>query len=307
MLSGYTYKPGRTFGENVKRKIFRIGIAYFFYSGVLLLLSFSVKLVLGEGLTRSYVQNAVVGIFYSAGSLYYPREVTPNVDFLIIQNGPLWFLTCFMAASLIFCAVEKCLKSRIGCVAVFFGGVGMTVLLSFLPVRLPWSLDTSFAGTSFMVFGYFLRREEVFEKCSKWYLGIAVLLLYIGLCKCNPGIAMSNREYGPYGIWSILLFFVVGMSGALSYIVFGKLLARIPYMKDGLLFVGRRTMTLLAFHVFIFLCVDTLLEKAGVSAENGALHAGVGVFKILLAIGICSMGSFLWARFRQRIQARRTK
>ena len=303
VLSGYTFTPGRTFGENVKRKISRIGIAYFFYSGVLLLLSVGVKIVLREEVTLSYVENAIGGIFYSSSNLYYPHTKVPNINFFIIQNGPLWFLTSFMVASVLFYAVARFLNCRKGFAVTFLLGVGVTIAFRFLPIRLPWSMDTAFAGMSFMIFGYYIRWEGIFDTLSKWYISLLILASYVGLCIANPGIAMSVREYGPYGVFSILVFFLIGMLGALSYMIIGKLISHIPVLKEGLVYVGKRTLTLLAFHVFIFLFVDTILDKAGISYQGGALCVGMGVLKILLAIGICSFGSYIWTFMKTRFSS----
>lgn len=308
VLSGYTYKSGRTFGENIKRKIGRIGVAYFFYSGVLLVLSIGVKFALHEEITLRYLRDAIIGVVYSTNSLYYPHTVKPNITFFIIQNGPLWFLTCFMIGSVLFYAAARFLKSRMGFLLTFLGGVGMTVLLSFLPIRLPWSMDTAFAGMSFMVFGYYLRWEKAFEKCSKWYWAILTVAAYIGLCSLNPGIAMSQREYGPYGIGSIFLFFIIGMAGALCYIIISKLLRHIPLIKAWMVFIGQHTLPILAFHVFIFLCVDTVLSMMGIAyIERGAVYWLVGAFKIVLAIGICCLGSAFWQTGRIKIWERVSK
>lgn len=102
VLSGYTYKDGRTVKGNIVRRTVKIGKAYFFYSACLYIMTVASKIVLHSGLTKDYLLTAASGILYSTHSLYYPRTVEPNISFFLVQNAPLWYLTCFIVAGGLF-------------------------------------------------------------------------------------------------------------------------------------------------------------------------------------------------------------
>lgn len=101
-LSGYTYKDSRTVKDNIVRRLSKIGKAYFFYSACLFIMTVASKVVLHSGLTNDYLLTAASGIIYSTHSLYYPRTVEPNISFFLVQNAPLWYLTCFIVAGGLF-------------------------------------------------------------------------------------------------------------------------------------------------------------------------------------------------------------
>lgn len=114
-LSGYTYKDGRTVKSNIVRRTVKMGKAYFFYSVCLFIMTVASKVALHGGLTKDYLLTAASGILYSTHSLYYPRTVEPNISFFLVQNAPLWYLTCFIVAGDLFdVAVNKANRRRGG-------------------------------------------------------------------------------------------------------------------------------------------------------------------------------------------------
>lgn len=110
-LSGYTYNNKRTLDESIIRRISKIGSSYFFYSSCLFGLTIVSRIVLHNGITREYVLTALGGILYSTNSLYFPRTVEPNIDFFLVQNAPLWYLTCFVVAGVLFDVFHNIVKN----------------------------------------------------------------------------------------------------------------------------------------------------------------------------------------------------
>lgn len=114
VLSGYTYKDDRTVKNNIARRILKMGKAYFFYSACLYIMTVASKIVLHSGLTKDYLLTSVSGILYSTHSLYYPRTVEPNISFFLVQNAPLWYLTCFIVAGGLFDVAINIAKNHRG-------------------------------------------------------------------------------------------------------------------------------------------------------------------------------------------------
>lgn len=102
VISGYVYNGGKTAKVLSLNRTIRIGKAYFFYNGCLYLLTVASKMVLNSNITKNYLLTAAGGILYSAHSLYYPRTIEPNIFFFLVQNAPLWYLTCFIVAGGLF-------------------------------------------------------------------------------------------------------------------------------------------------------------------------------------------------------------
>lgn len=306
-LSGYTYKLGRRTSDSIKRRTIRISSAYFFYNICLYILSVASKLVLHDTITKKYLVIAAEGVFYSTNTFYYPRTIEPNISFFLIQNAPLWYLTCFVIAGCYFDVAIRLIHSNCkGMIGVIIFGTVMTYLLAYIPIRLPWGIDTAFAGMTFMTFGYWMRQKNVIQKLWKWYYILFILIIYIGLCTLNPGIAMSVREYGNHGVLSVIAFIVIGGLGTIIYIAVAKAISRIPAISKLLCTVGRNTLPILAFHVFIFLVWDTVMErvfsKIGFSLISSILYWPINIMKLIITIVICIVGSLFWNKMKIRLR-----
>lgn len=243
VLSGYVYKPGRSYAENVSRKAKRLLIPYFGYSALL----FAFYALTGR--SAEEMKLSLFGIFYSRFCLY-PAAAEENVYLFTIANGAMWYLTAFFVAGLLYhLVVDRCLKSRgflVGCLVLL---AVVTMAFSFLPVLLPWSIDLIGAGVFFMLAGTMLGRAKVFEKRWNVPLILGVLAGYVVLSTVNPGINMSLREYGAYGALSVPLFLAIGIGGSMLCIWLGKLIETLAAGR-ALAYIGQHTILLLSLHIF---------------------------------------------------------
>lgn len=152
--------------------------------------------------------------------------------------------------------------------------------MSFLPVLLPWSLDTAFLGTVFMLFGLLIRRINLENLNQKKLVIYCIVIIYILLAYFNPGINISVREYGKYGVLSIVLTIIIGVLGTSSYALVCKIFED-TFVVKGLALIGQNTILLLALHRFIFSIIDRLISR---SIHN---HYIVGLLGVLVSLLIC--------------------
>jgi len=220
VVSGYIYKEGRSYKENIEHKAKRLLIPYFGYSAVLL----AVYVLMGR----------------------------------TVANGAMWYLTAFFAASLVYhLVIDRCLSDRKFLIGTLIVLTAITMALADIPVLLPWSIDLACVGTIFMIAGTLLGRAQFFEK--KWNIPLiaAVFVIYILTSCLDPGINMSIREYGIYGAFSVPFFIIVGLTGSLLCIWFGKLIENTAPGRF-IAYVGKNTIFLLAFHIFALEVVERI-------------------------------------------------
>lgn len=270
VVSGYIYKEGRGYGENIGRKAKRLLIPYFGYSAVLL------AFYAVTGRTLQETKDSAFGVLYSRYCLYDTTMYEDNVYLFTVANGAMWYLTAFFVASLVYhLVIDKCLASRKflgGCVVVF---IAVTMALAELPVLLPWSIDIACVGALFMIVGTLLGRAEFFEK--KWNLPLVAgtFVAYILLSTINPGINMSIREYGKYGFLSVPLFILIGISGSMLCIWLGKLIQN-NIVGSVMAYIGQNTIILLAFHILgleVFeMIAARLIDISGLSGVSFVLY-----------------------------------
>lgn len=290
-LSGYTFKNGKSFYIFIKERTQRLIVPYILYN-IVFIVAFT---AVGYLENRQEIKNACIGAVYSRYCLY-PYTSEYNVYFFTVYNGAMWFLTAlFLSSILFYLIVEKELDLKIYIPAMLALLLGISYVMTKLPVLLPWSLDTAFIGAAFMVCGNQAKKRNIFspEMCSvKNRDGIWILMtaVYIGLCSNNGSVNMSVRIFGNRE-YSILLFFLIGIIGSMLLLCLCKML---EFKKTGYLlaYIGGHSMEILILHLSVFRMVDLLMIRLFTfdlqkMQEAGLERYGYGVFKIAVTLCIC--------------------
>ena len=277
VVSGYIYKEGRSYKENIEHKAKRLLIPYFGYSAVLL----AVYVLMGRTLAET--KASAFGILYSRYCLYDTTVVKDNVYLFTVANGAMWYLTAFFAASLVYhLVIDRCLSDRKFLIGTLIVLTAITMALADIPVLLPWSIDLACVGTIFMIAGTLLGRAQFFEK--KWN--------------------MSIREYGIYGAFSVPFFIIVGLTGSLLCIWFGKLIENTAPGRF-IAYVGKNTIFLLAFHIFALEVVERIASKfIAIPVRGGAVVPFVlyHALRITAAVLGCLAFSEILNRLKKRLR-----
>lgn len=257
VLSGYVYKEGRSYKENVIRKAKRLLLPYFGYSAVL----FVLYALIGRR-TIEEMKLSAFGILYSRFCLYDTTFAgDDNLYLFTIANGAMWYLTAFFVTGLIFhLVIDRCLADRkflIGCIAVL---LVITMALAELPILLPWSADFAFVAAVFMIAGTLLGRAGFYEKPWNIPMILATFVVYMGLCLINPGINSSIRVYGSYGRFSVPAYTIIGLTGSMLCIWVAKAVQNC-LLGNLLAYIGQNTIILLAFHIFGLEVFEVLADK----------------------------------------------
>ena len=101
VLSGYVYRQGKSYKQNMKRKTERLLVPYFLGSIVLL----GIYKVLGR--TTKEMLFSGIGVLYSR-YCFYNMDIAAeknNIFFLDIANGAMWYLTSLFTAGAVYYAV----------------------------------------------------------------------------------------------------------------------------------------------------------------------------------------------------------
>lgn len=287
VISGYLYSQNRTYGQNVIHKVEKLIFPYLKYTLILFLL----YVVCGRFDTWKDSVEAILGALYSRYCLFYPANIADNYQFFHIDNTPMWFLTAMFVSCLAFYAViEWCLKSRKCLAMVIILFLTATIAMQQIPILLPWSLDEMFLGAVFMIVGAILAQQHFFQ--NTWngktvIISIFIFLLYLITAYYNTGVNLSIREYGPYGLLSVILVAILGCTGSISCITISKL-AEHTRVGKWLATMGKDTLPLLAFHLFIFAVTDKVfLTGLGLNTNHVVIYWTYEIIKIMEVIICC--------------------
>ncbi len=147
----------------------------------------------------------------------------------------------------------------------------ITCLMGDLPILLPWSLDTSFCGTIFMIIGYGLKKIDIQHYITTKYhkiLILAILVFCYGLLVTADGEAnLSIRFYGRNSYLSILGYIVRGILGSIVFGFLGKLFEKSRICQRLIGGIGRHTIALMGLQFWAFHMLDIILFKYKIYTE----------------------------------------
>lgn len=288
VAAGMTYyNKEEGLGVFAQKKAKRLLVPYFVCNGLLFAFFFG-KNLLGQQGAGKELLTAFIGIFYSRNSLYIP-DYEPNVYFMTILNSPTWFLTAIFLTYLLLkysLLITKGRKKELFLFTVCMLFLG-TVLHYFCPVLLPWSLECIPLFYCYMMGGYFIREEQLFERKKPLYVFLSVgILLFALSCHINGTANISVGMFGKsviLGIWnglfsSLLVLWLCKASEA----CLPKFLTKSP---AGL---GTYTLSILCYHMFVFALLKTGLSAVYPAAleQKGMMEEGIKLVCILIAIGV---------------------
>lgn len=255
------------------------GFLYAFFGG---------KSFMGQQGTGKELLTAFAGIFYSRNSLYIPGY-EPNVYFMTILNSPTWFLTAIFLTYVLLKYSFLITKGRkkelvLFSVCMLFSG---TVLHYFCPILLPWSLECIPLFYCYMIAGYLIREERLFERKKLLYSCLlAGIPLFVLSCHINGSANISVGMFGQ----SVMLGLFNGLFSSLLILWLCKAgeTCMPKFLTEFFSQVGSYTLSILCYHMFMF-----ALLQAGVSIvfpsvleQKGMVEKAVRLGIILLTIAI---------------------
>lgn len=259
---------------------------------ILSYLGFNLVLILASTIIHHWQINEILfsikGVLYSRWCLFSDYRDRNNIFFFTASNSPLWFLTGLFTTEIFASFLFSRIKNIKWQAITLFMLCVLGYLCTYIPILLPWSLDTAAVGVAFMLAGYYSRiyagyiSGKVLLICGVFYS----ILVYI-----NPSANMSVRYYGPwtYGGISCYFFVIAGISGSILV----KWISERIVMKDALgwlkwilVKMGKDSIYLLAFHWFIFCFCDIIVEKLGIRI---GWDMGYAFLKMFVAVISCTL------------------
>lgn len=234
VLSGFT----TTHVVSIKSKFTRLIIPY---------LLFSVLLVVGH---RHFTLTSLTGIAYSRYCLY-PLSTEDNIIFLDSCNQPLWFLTSMFLSFVLLSIAQR--VGRLWFVVPFF--LLLTFCLTFLPILLPWSIDTVFLTALFIMAGIELRRRNIMGKMNVEHK-FGITFVYAILTYFCGTVNLSVRDYGT----SLFLYLPAALLGSVMLMIISEYMSRVGIFVV-IQKLGQHSLPIFCIHVAFINVWDKILQE----------------------------------------------
>ena len=200
ICAGYT----TTGNINLRKKAKKLLVPYFILNFIFLL-GFLI-------ITKKVSWTSVIGIFYSRYSLFplsFHHE--ENVFFLNIMNMTSWFLTA-MFTTFVAYKFMMSLKNSVSILLIALIYLIITYFSTFLPILLPWSIDTCFLFAFFMFCGHLMRKFNLLKNIYSLLIG---LIIYIPLLFLYIPVNESVRVMGGGNFLEYLAIVIGGITGSI--------------------------------------------------------------------------------------------
>ena len=255
VASGYTYRnKGESFWQYALRKAKRLLIPYV-VCNVFLFAFFTWR-------TGEFSKQALLGIFYSR-SMLMTAETTWNMALMANLNAPTWFLTCIFLCLCIYFLIDRTfegVKKRRGVIAA---AMIVGIVLKYVsPVLLPWNIENGLYFLGLLELGRWLKEKGLAWLRRNQWVYANFFLVFVTLSYINGSVNVSISQYGR----SMALYFVVGALGSLLCMKVAELVEKhVSFLAKPLAFVGRHTMPILCWHLFVIEIIKTILPMIGIS------------------------------------------
>lgn len=139
--------------------------------------------------------------------------------------------------------------------------MGIGIVLKYVsPALLPWSLENVFYFLGLLEVGRFLKDKGLEWIRKNEWIYANFLMIFVVLSYINGSVNVSISQYGR----SMVLYFFVGALGSILCMKAAEMVEKhLTFMVRPLAFVGRHTLAILCWHLFVIEMIRTILRMFG--------------------------------------------
>lgn len=279
--AGYTFNSVEdSFGSYFIKKVKRLLVPFWMLMAVSALLEVVRARFIGYGSERVVIPVIVnliygSGLFPNCGSLgQMLMDIPPftynsryMIDIVMPTNSNSWTLPALFSGYMIYYLYRKTVKKA--SITTDVMAIMVMLLLASIETipgifQLPFGIGRGFICVAFMIAGFWFREHKIFEdtKVIRIIISmtISTVVSVVSVLLGSEGTGYVISYYGPYGILSVALTFLCGLSSAYIVIMICRFIYSfsIKPVNNLLAVIGRNTMDLYLWHFAVFFVIDVI-------------------------------------------------
>ncbi len=314
IMSGYFFRPGRGFRENMLRRVRILLLALLIAAIGLSVISFLWCYLWGQPTDLDDLLLCMQRAFTLERSFVDFDEKIPWA--ICGFSMGYYFLWVLLFSCMIFYAVADRIRDdwKLG-LAVIAVLLGVTIAYRELfGFGLPFNLNLCPMATVFMIIGMYLARFDLVGRIESaglrdrgfWIAFAASTVCVMALVYIlPPSIDFEYMDFGKYGGWSALPYVAEGVLAFFMLLCIFRLLSMVPVISAAFVEVGRHTLGILILHAFVAKAITAPFFTF--DDANCLPPDFVGIGRIALAFAslavsylICAYGPIVLRRLMRR-------
>lgn len=270
-LSGYTYKPGRGYFVNLKKRAVHLILPYILF-GIVCNLLYPAYIALSKAIALPGAVGALWLAFIKADAIN------------MLMATPMWFLTALFTGSVIFFAVadltrDSLWKTAAACTVLIAAAVLISI---FKKTNLVWYIDYAPFGAAIMLFGTWCGSKKLFSRLSisGIIIGICCLAAAMALNRFFPGSSKTSVvQYIEGGAWyGVLTAFAIAAAGSVGILCFSRLVDNVPVIRGIFKWLGKNSIWILCIHYAVIMLIELWLFNMHVLSNSIMQVVAVSIF-----------------------------
>ncbi len=301
IIAGYFIKPGRSFSENVRHRVGKLGLVLVLWALVLPVVMYAVLLATGQAPgTGDLFDSILSGLSNYASFLPVDSKLPNLISYTEYANYFIWLV--FWSAIVLYALPECANAERRPFIITLVILLAAAAALCYLGLRLPFAVNLLPLAAAFALAGTYMSRHHVLEVLEEASLGdyrtwipllVSAVAAIVMIVLLPPGIKFNFNYFGEYGGLSVFPYFIEGMLVFVFGVYVALLLSKVPAVSSILIICGRHTLALAIFHVFLVKVVYALFATVPTDVPLPVMTTVetiiVGIIDIVAIVCLCEL------------------
>ncbi len=306
VVSGYFHRVGRSFIENIKRRVLPILVAFVTGTVVLTIAMFLYLQFIGYDLSFNKMIQDIITILIGKGAFMQIPEANHTIGWPLGEYDvslQMYYLQILIVGYTIFYAiVDKVIDDpRKVISAILLLVLTSALYMEFVHMQLPFYAQLGPMVAAFLLVGALFGKYRLAEKIEsrenkkRFWIVFAVMGLFASamILLFPTRMALIYSQFGDYGGWSAFPFMLISLSCGIFLYFAAALASKIPYLSGFMCSAGRYSYTLFVLHIFVAKLLISPFETIGIASWLPIQTVWQGILLAIATIAVIMSASYI--------------